>query len=437
VAIRKSERSGLDGASSAVAIGDAFHRRQARAAFLLATLAITLDGFDNQLLGVIVPALMREWGVDRSAFIPIIGASLAAMSIGTAIAGYAGDRFGRRRLLIGNVALFGAATLLSALSRDLWILGAVRCLAALGLGGAMPNATALLAEHASPARRNMAVTCGVVCVPLGGLLSGGVAALVLPGLGWRAMMVIGGIVPLLGAVVMLRFLPQSPRSITVRHQAGHRGALAREAASRQGVFARGWRLDTLVVWTAFFFCLLAVYSMFNWAPTMMSGSGYDLRIASVALAVFNLGGVVGALIGAVLMDWFGSRWPMIGMALGGVLFSLLASAIVGQQGSQSALLTIFVCQGAFIAGLQVMLFALAAGIYPAALRASGIGAALAVGRLGAVVSSVAGAAALTRGATGFLQFVAAAMLIAGIALFVLRRNLARVVKRPERSAPCV
>lgn len=422
-------------------LDDAPWSRLQRNVLSLAALAVILDGFDNQLLGFIVPALIRDWGLDRTAFVPLIAASLIAMSVGTAMAGRLGDRVGRRPALIGSVTVFGLATLASAASPNLMILGVLRCIAALGLGGAMPNAAALLAEYAPARRRSVAVTLGIVCVPLGGFLGGIAAAMVLPDMGWRALLGIGGIVPLAAAVLMWRVLPESPRFLARTNGRDQdllkilrnydpaidvaRGFVA-EAVDAQGrpsgsIFAIGVRRDTFVLWVAFFFCLLAVYSMFNWAPTMLTQAGLGLATASSGLAAFNFGGILGALIGAFLMDRLGSRLPMVAMACGGALCSVVASYAVA-SGSEVAAIASLAAQGAFVAGLQVMLFALAANVYPAASRATGVGAALAVGRLGAVISSLAGSAMLSFGSHDFLLFVAASMIVTGVALVAIKRH---------------
>ena len=409
----------------------------------LAASAVILDGLDNQILGFIVPSLTLEWGVDRFAFVPIIAASLLAMSVGTALAGRMGDRFGRRPTLIGCVALFGIATLLSSASSGLISLALFRMIAALGLGGAMPNATAMLAEYSMKRHRSTIVTLGIVCVPLGGLLAGVIASAVLPGLGWRALLMIGGMLPLLAAVLMALLLPESPSFLATRLERrgdldkvlkhyGVKSSAIRFAENATGgaqatgsIFDPALRRDTIVLWGIFFFCLLAVYSIFNWAPTMLAQAGYGIAAASAGLAAFNLGGVVGALLAAFLIDRLGSRTPMMLMAGGGAATSFLGAWAITHGVQPLGMQAIFVANGACIAGLQVVLFALAAGMYPADCRATGVGAALAIGRLGAVCSSAAGAVMLALSADRFLLFVGASMLVTGLTLGVLRRHLPR------------
>ncbi|MBW8862842.1 MAG: MFS transporter, partial [Acidobacteria bacterium] len=177
----------------------------------LTALTVVFDGIDNQLLGIVIPTLMREWSVSRSAFAPLVSLGYLGMMIGGAAAGVAGDRFGRRTALLGSMAMFGAMTLAAVTATAPGQLGWLRLLAGIGLGGAMPNAAALAAEFVPLRRRPIAVTVTIVCVPLGATIAGLLGIRMLPLVGWRALFMAGGIVPLVAAMVLWRLLPESPR----------------------------------------------------------------------------------------------------------------------------------------------------------------------------------------------------------------------------------
>jgi len=201
---------------------------------LAAAMTIILDGLDNQLLAAALPALMREWHLARPAFVPVQTAGMVGMMVGGFIGGFVGDRFGRRVALLGSVVVFGVLTVLVAFAGGVAILTALRFLAGLGLGGAMPNAAALSSEYVPRRQRPFAVTLTIVCIPLGGSLAGIVGGQILPRFGWRGLFLVGGIVPLVMAAVLLKVLPESPRffGAAARALGAAPGAPAPRGASR-------------------------------------------------------------------------------------------------------------------------------------------------------------------------------------------------------------
>ncbi|MBP8273544.1 MAG: MFS transporter, partial [Acidobacteria bacterium] len=183
----------------------------------LTALTIVFDGIDNQLLGIVMPTVMTEWGLPRAAFAPVISSAYLGMMIGGAVAGLAGDRFGRRNALLTSMLIFGAMTIGVAFTNSVSSLGWMRLLAGIGLGGAIPNAASMAAEFAPRRRRPVAVTATIVCVPLGAMIAGLLGIQVLPALGWRTLFVIGGIAPIVAAALLVFVLPESPHFM-LRHR---------------------------------------------------------------------------------------------------------------------------------------------------------------------------------------------------------------------------
>lgn len=413
---------------------------------------IVLDGFDNQVLGFAIPAIIKEWGVTRADFAPIVALGLVGMAVGTALAGVFGDRFGCRPTLIGSVVLFGLATLGISMVHDLTMLGVLRFLAGAGVGGALPNAAAMTAEFTPARNRAVAVTSTIVCVPLGGIFGGLLAAQLLPTLGWRSLFVIGGVAPLILTALLLFTLPESPRFLA-RH-AGRAKELARllarcgrptpddarfvdaveqktgDKAGLGALFSAFYRRDTIALWIAFFFTQMAVYTVFSWIPTMLSGQGLDLATSSTGLTVYNFGGVIGALSGAALISMFGSRKTMLPIALGGAASAIgLMFIPITPDGPHGALISVLGVHGFFVNAIQTTMYALAAHVYLTSVRTTGTGAALGVGRLGAILSSFVGAAVLAQGPGAYYQMLAVAMAGAFVALALVKRHI------PKSGAP--
>ena len=378
--------------------------------------AVVLDGADNQLLGIAIPALMRDWPVSRAAFAPVLASGMIGMMVGGAVAGLIGDRLGRKRALLGSVTVFGVLTLAAAAADGPFTLAVLRFLAGLGLGGAMPNAAALAAEFVPANRRAFAVTLTIVCVPVGGMLAAAVAEPVLPVLGWRALFAIGGVVPLILAAVLIVGLPESPVFVDAQERRVER-------ASIRGLFAPELRRDTAGLWIAFFANLLAVYCCFNWVPAMLAGAGFGAS-SSRGLLAFNLGGVAGAFAGAGVVTRFGSRLSLLSMAAAAVVTALVMAAMPIVSSAPVAAIGMLAGLGCLLNTLQIMMYSVAVHVYPITMRATGLGWALGAGRAGGVLSTYAGEWALAAGGSAaFFGLIAASMAAVYGGLVLVSRHI--------------
>ncbi len=410
-------------------------------------LTIILDGLDNQLLGAAVPALMREWGLPRPAFASVLASGMLGMMIGGATGGFIGDRIGRRVTLLGSVLSFGLLTVLVSFSGDITTLGVLRFFAGLGLGGAMPNAAALSSEYVPRRHRPFAVTLTIVCIPLGGTLAGLMGAQILPRFGWRPLFLVGGAVPIVLAAVLLKLLPESPRFLardrkrwpelaSLLRRLGHDVARhtefidarekAVERASVRALFVPEYRRDTLALCGSFFFCLLSVYIGTTWVPSLLTGAGFGGQVAGYGLTAFNLGGVVGAILGAVIISRRGSRVTMLTMAGGAIAGALLLGAVPIASRSAATALAMLAWTGGLINAVQTTMYALAAHVYPTGIRATGVGTAVAFGRIGGVAAPYAGSWALESGGASQLFFlIAGTMTVVFTALASVRNHVPR------------
>jgi AAHS family 4-hydroxybenzoate transporter-like MFS transporter len=421
----------------------------------LVSLAVVLDGFNNQIIGFALPAILADLHRQRAEFVGVIAAGLGGMAIGTILGGMAGDRFGRKPALVASVLLFGLATTATSAAIGPLSFGILRLIAGIGIGGALPNAATLAAEFTPARHRPMAVTCTIVCVPLGGVFGGLLAARVLPTIGWRALYQMGGVAPLVVAVALILLLSESPRFLA-RHSArafelqavlrrcGLRlaeGVALREGREeigkeRQGLralFESFYRRDTVALWGAVFCTQAAVYLVFSWLPAMLGDRGLSLATTSNALAAHNVGGVFGALLGAGAIGLVGSRRTMIALALGAVLIAaVLGFVIIDPARPLLGLMVLLTAHGFFLNAVQTTLYALAAHIYLTNVRATGSGAALGVGRLGGILSAFAGAAVLAAGSRAYFELLVLAMAGSALGLALVVRHIPPV-KAPAGS----
>jgi AAHS family 4-hydroxybenzoate transporter-like MFS transporter len=260
------------------------------------------------------------------------------------------------------------------------------------------------------------------------------------------LFIIGGVVPLVAAALLIRALPESPRYLA-RHAArwpelvrllrrmGHDqpGGTSfvdptEQAATRTPMSALvtpALRGDTFALWGSFFFCLLAVYLGFSWLPSMLTGAGFSPAVASTGITAFNLGGVAGAIAGGLWILRVGSRLAMLTMAAGAIAGAVVLSTMtIAPSASLTSLLVMLTFTGGLINAVQTTMYALATNVYPSAVRATGVGTAVAVGRLGAILSGYAGAWALEyRGSVSYFMLIAAAMVMSFVALALIGRHV--------------
>jgi AAHS family 4-hydroxybenzoate transporter-like MFS transporter len=399
--------------------GAADWSRAAQIVVAMVAFALMLDGVDAQALGLAIPPLMQEWGLTRAAFAPITAGSLIGMAIGATFGGLVGDRIGRRAALIGSILLFGLPTGLATLAQDTGSFGALRAVAGLGLGATLPNATALIAEFMPLRLRSLGMSIAMFAQPLGSMTAGLLAALLLESHGWRSLFLIGCAAPIALALLFLWRLPESPGFLATDK------ATTRQKASLGALLIADRRRDTLIAWLACFLSLLALYSMLSWAPAMLAAEQMPLGFTGTAIASFSIGGIAGSLACGLMIRKWGSRTAQLVIGATGIAAGLLLIVLFRSGVATTTVIGVlmpFVGVGA--AGTQTTLFALGAHLYPTELRATGLGAILGIGRLGAVASAWVGAKAVDAGgAVGFFALFAVAIAAATVACIAIRRSI--------------
>ncbi len=367
---------------------------------ILCMLVAALDGFDTQAIGYTAPAIaavihlpMPQFGQVGSA--GLLGAALGALSFGPFA-----DLFGRKWFMIIAMIVFAILSYMTAQSASLDQLLAFRFFAGLGLGGATPAFLAMGAELAPKRLRSVFVTVLFASFPAGGLIGSLTSAWVIPNFGWQMVFYIGAVAPIAIAIILAIFLPESVRFLLARgiRQDEVRRTLerimpgdvpagelvappdpARQGAPVTHLFTEGRAIPTVLLWVPFFMVFMVLVTVTFWTPAVLNSVGFSLSAAALIVGLNNLGSVIASSLSGWLVHHGGAYRVLIP----GFILGALSLAWYGQATSSVAMLaTASFLAGFFVGGTGTGLIAVAAGMYPTAIRSTGIGWAMGMGRVG-------------------------------------------------------
>lgn len=376
----------------------------------LCFLVALMEGLDLQAPGIAAQGMSAEYGLNKVDMGWVFSAGVLGMLPGAFIGGRLADKYGRKIVLIGSVALFGIFSLVTTVSWSFSALLVARLLTGVGLGASLPNLIALASETAGQHLRGTAVSMMYCGVPLGAALAAAIG-LVDGGANWKLVFYVGGIVPLIIAPLLFAYLPDLYKESVA---SGTRP----EVPSAKSVLVDDGSLKiTLLLWVSFFFTLMVTYILINWLPSILMGQGFTASQASVIVLSMQLGAAVGTLALGAAMDRL-PIWVMSALVYGGILISLASLTFASTLGTMMAAGFL---AGIFTTGGQGVLYALAPQFYPANGRATGTGAAVAIGRVGAMTGPlvVGKMMALGAGASGIMLASAPGIVLAAAALFYL------------------
>ena len=374
----------------------------------VALLALLCDGFDLAAMGYIVPELVKEWQLEPARFVSAFSAGIIGMMIGGPLLGLLGDRLGRRRVIVLGLVAIGLATLVTMAAQTVTHLVILRFLTGIGLGGVIPNVAALIAELAPRRIRGRMLVIVTLGMPLGISLPGLVAGLLVPGFGWQALLLVGGVLPLAVAITARVVLPESPKYLV--NKGGRedetrqivqrlRPDLAIGAETRFVVAARDQRrgsasqlfagslaLATPLLWICQAANQMANFFSLTWLPTLLQSAGATTAQAGAHASLFAIGGLFAGVILIFAIDRLGVV-PLV------VMFVIGVPLVAGMAGSNMGPAVhgmVIAGAGLCVTGINFGLTALLAIFYPTSIRSLGTGWTQAAGRLGALAAPVVG-----------------------------------------------
>lgn len=375
-----------------------------------------VEGFNNQALGVAAPRLFPAFHLAAGQGSLVLSATTAGLAIGGIFGGRWADRFGRRPVLLMSIALFGLCSLMTAAATDLTTLLVVRLLTGLGLGGAMPNAIAIAADSAPPRHRLTVVALVTSGMPFGGAIAGLLSLGFDAGWSWRSIFYAGGAAPLLLLPAVWRYLPGR----TAPSAAPPVAHAERPESFAAALFGAGRAWTTLLLWLGFFFLTMLLFLLLTWLPSLFIGLGFTRSQGSWSAFWFNF---CGALAGVALarMQTGAQRGRWSTLAYVGMGLSLI---VLSQSHSFAVAALAVALVGSFVVGSQLVLYAMAPLYYPPSIRATGVGAALALSRTGSVFGPLFAGALLSFGGTSSTVLIGALpfVLVSGTAVALLTRR---------------
>ena len=420
-----------------------------RRVFVLCLMTLIIDGFDVQAMGFVIPALGSAWNVEPAQFRMVVPAANFGVLIGSLVFSPLADKIGRRPVLVWATLWFAVMTLAAAFAQNVTQLFWLRLIGGVGMGCIIPNATALIGEYSPAGRRVTLMMTITVGFTAGGAVAGFVARALIPQFGWQSVFLVGGVIPLVIAIAMLVSLPESLQFLAVRRRRLDQVArwlkvldptirvdasteyIANEV-SKEGVpavhlFRDGRSAVTILLWIVNFMNLLNLYSVSSWLPTVVNGMGYDQNTSVLVGTVLWVGGTIGTFG----LAWAISRSGFTKILMFNYVLAAISIALIGQPGISLALLSVIVfVTGWCVVGGQPGMNAFAATFYPTYLRSTGVGWALGIGRIGAIVGPYIGGSMIGAKWTSQQLFLAAAVpaAISAVTLMILAKVVGDRVK---------
>ena len=430
-------------------------RRQA-IIFALCLIVLIIDGMDFQLLAFVSPVLLVDWKITKAQLAPALAAALFGMAIGATTGGLAGDRFGCRRVLTVVVALFGVATLATALVTGVSQLVVLRFLSGFGFGVAVPTAMALASEWCPKVRRGQLVVLMSIGTMAGGTLGGVIAAWLIPALGWHSIFLVSGGFTLLCAALSALNLPESLSFLQRKGKDQEARAWVARILERTTVVPRaavvasdeeaapadaGGRLLSsanlrvnIGLWIGFFAIAYASFAYMSWTPAALVASGFSLLSAIKCTSIYTLSAAAGVVACACCLSRFGSRLLLVG-SLGMTIAATFALPNLLASGPTAmGAVSIAMCVVGFGGGMSTSTsYALAAMAYPARYRSTGMGICIGLSRAGGICSVLSGGIQLEMAGPGgrvFFTVVGCFVIVGAVGLAIVNRHIgARLIAR--------
>ena len=380
----------------------------------ICTLINMLDGFDVLVMSFAAASVSSEWTLTPYQLGILLSAGLFGMAIGSISLGALADRLGRKRLVNICLVIVTAGMFASAYSENQEQLLAFRFVTGIGIGGMLATLTTLVSEYSNESSRGLCIGFLQSGYPLGALLGGIVSVYLIDSFGWRSLFIFGGSLSLIMLPFVFWKLPESLDFLLLRGNQADKSKIQQILTKLQietseflhtteesekkadwiSLFSSDSRANTLYLWTCYFLLMFSFYFVVSWTPKLLVDAGLTTGQGISAGVYLQAGG----LVGAISLGLLGYKFKV--PILTSVFFCCGVAAMLFYglvELSLVSLMLVAAIMGFFLIGAMIGLYTIAPSVYPANVRVSGVGLAIGIGRLGAIVAPLAGGIILNSG----------------------------------------
>lgn len=382
--------------------------------------------FDLVIYGSVIPILMKEWSISPVQAGAIGSYGFFGMMLGAIFFGVLADKFGRKNILILSVVLFSIFTFLCAFAPGPTPFSIFRFIAGVGIGGVLPNVIALLTDYSPKHLHNTMVSIVMCAFSVGGILAGLIGIYFIPLMGWTSVYWVAAI-PLLLIPFMVRYFHDSPAMLLVKGRTKELHFVLSKVNDKVSLttdtefvtttgkedlgspvlalFRNNRALGTLMIWIAFFMCLLMINGVSTWLPNLMFSAGYPLGSSLSFMIVLNVGAIIGTLVLGGLADKFGVKKVLVPM----FIMSAVSLTLLGFKNNMVILYLLVFITGACTMGAQNISYSFVSQYYPSLMRSTAIGFASGIGRIGGIIGPTFGGILVSLNLSAQMNFLSFAI----------------------------
>lgn len=409
-----------------------------------------LDGYDLVAMAFSANAVTEEFGLSASQLGWLLSAALLGIGVGAVLLAPLADKLGRRKIILTALSIDLLGLLMTATADSFTELMLWRLVTGIGVGGILSAVTVLVSEYSNLRFRGLAMSIYSAGYGLGASLCGVLAAQLIPDHGWEAVFLTGAALTAASIVLTWIFVPESADFHVAHGQQDKIASLAARLGKTEplspvasapdsgkaplsAIFSSRFLAATIKIWIAFSLINFAFNFANQWTPRLLTESGLSAQQGIVGGIMLSFGGTIGSLLYGALTTRIDARKLLVFFSFGS---TVVLVGFIGATSLPTLMFLFGVAVGMLLNGCITGLYTITPAAYPSTVRATGVGAAIGVSRLGAVLAPIV-IGYLNEGGwspVGLYTLAAVIVAAAGIVLMALRLTPERTVTHIQSAA---